>query len=494
MVWDGIRALDYLVTRPEVDGSRIAITGTSGGGFQAAYIGALDERVGVVAPSCFITSLPMRMANRIFQDPDSDPEQDPPGLVSEGIDHAGLLLVAYPRPVHVAAAVLDFFPIEGTRKTMRELASLYGLAGRADRVALAEGYHTHRYSPENQESAFAFLDRFNGLAPRKGLDAVRTLEPETLRCTPSGQALVDLGGRALTEIIRDIGREEQRREPMDLRALYYGPGHPDIAGWPVVEDEGGPPRNTIAVEAGPRTERGRTTIDRYVLRHSERLLLPVLHIRRAGNGAGQMALDFDLAGKATPESWPAVEAHLAAGREILSVDLRGVGETRMRYKAASIDDPELSALPDAEAYASPISGVLANYVYNSLLVGRPYFLEAIEDLEIACRFARVRLGATRVAIAPRGEAWTLGWAASAVLPDTVLSGRPEAAAFSWAGAVEQMRERWPIQYLLPGGVRVRVPEVESVRCVAARSTRGPDAGRCGQPFRDNIGATTEENR
>ena len=50
----------------------------------------------MVAPSCFVTSLPMRMANRIFEDPDSDPEQDPPGLVSEGIDHPGLLLLVVP--------------------------------------------------------------------------------------------------------------------------------------------------------------------------------------------------------------------------------------------------------------------------------------------------------------------------------------------------------------------------------------------------------------
>ena len=61
MTWDGVRAVDYLLGRPDVDGNRISITGTSGGGFQAAWVGALDERVRVIAPSCFITSLPMRM-------------------------------------------------------------------------------------------------------------------------------------------------------------------------------------------------------------------------------------------------------------------------------------------------------------------------------------------------------------------------------------------------------------------------------------------------
>src|SRR6185295_5904504 len=131
-------AFDYLLTRPDVDGTRIAVTGTSGGGQQAAYLGALDERIAVVAPSCFVTSLPMRMANRIFEDPDSDPEQDPPGLVAEGIDHPGLLLLDWPRPVHVAAAVKDFFPIEGTRKTVREVAAVYRLTGQGDRIVLQE--------------------------------------------------------------------------------------------------------------------------------------------------------------------------------------------------------------------------------------------------------------------------------------------------------------------------------------------------------------------
>lgn len=65
-IWDGIRAVDYLLTRPDVDPHRISITGTSGGGLQAAYTGALDERIKVVVPSCYISAQPMRAYNRIF--------------------------------------------------------------------------------------------------------------------------------------------------------------------------------------------------------------------------------------------------------------------------------------------------------------------------------------------------------------------------------------------------------------------------------------------
>lgn len=48
--WDGIRAIDYLVSRPEVDPERIGVTGLSGGGTQTSYIAAMDNRVAAAAP------------------------------------------------------------------------------------------------------------------------------------------------------------------------------------------------------------------------------------------------------------------------------------------------------------------------------------------------------------------------------------------------------------------------------------------------------------
>ena len=226
MVWDGMRALDYLLTRPDVDPARIAVTGTSGGGFQSLYLGALDERIQVVAPSCFVTSLPMRMANRIFEDPDSDPEQDPYGLVSAGIDHPGLMVLIYPRPVILLAAVKDFFPIEGTRKTFREVAALYRSFGHGDRIALAEGVHGHMYSPENRRAAFAFIDRFAGMPARTTLDPIKILEAPALRVTPTGQVRMDLAGRSLPEVIREELRARPPAPPKPTLAdLYRGRRH-----------------------------------------------------------------------------------------------------------------------------------------------------------------------------------------------------------------------------------------------------------------------------
>ena len=453
MVWDGMRAVDYLLSRDDVDAERIAITGTSGGGFQSTWIGALDARIHAVLPSCFPTALPMRMANRIFEDPDSDPEQDPPGLVSEGVDHAGLLLLAYPRPLHVSAAVLDFFPIEGTRKTLREVAAFYLRFGHADRVALSEGYHKHQYSDENQLRAFAFLDRVFGRSAHASFDPVKTLPPEALRCTPSGQVREDLGGRSLVDVIRDDARA---RPAGTLAELYRGAGYAGVSGWPVVAFSGTSPRGAIAWEAAGEDRVDGVVIGRYRLFHSGGLVLPLVHVRRQGAEPGKLLLRVGLAGKLRADDWPDVEARLAEGYAIVSFDPRGLGETRLRYRASSVDDPTLAPRDEAAAYADPLSGVLANHVYNAQLLGRPYLLQLVEDVEIAGRFARERLGARSLAIEASGEARLLAEAAAAALPELALVPSNGVSAFSWREAVESGREIWPIHYLLPGGAALRL--------------------------------------
>ena len=454
LVWDGMRAVDYLLSRDDVDGERIAITGTSGGGFQATWIGALDPRIHAVLPSCFPTALPMRMANRIFEDPDSDPEQDPPGLVSEGVDHPGLLLLVYPRPLHVSAAVLDFFPIEGTRKTFREVAALYRRFGHAKDVAISEGYHKHQYSEENQLRAFAFLDRAFGRPAHAGFAPVKTLPAEALRCAPSGQVRVDLGGRSLVDVIRDDARSRPQRAA--LAELYRGPGYPGVSGWPIAPFTGAAPRGAIAWEAAGSDRAGSAVIERYRLYHSGGLVLPIVQVRAEDHAPGKWLLRVRLGEKLPAGEWRDVEARLAEGYAVVAFDPRGLGETRLRYRASSTDDPTLAPADEAAAYADPLAGVLANHVYNAQLLGRPYLLELLEDVEIAARFARERLGARSLAIEGPGEARLLAEAAAAALPDLTLVPASGVPAFSWRDAVESGRESWPIHYLVPGGASLRL--------------------------------------
>lgn len=143
----------------------------------------------------------------------------------------------------------------------------------------------------------------------------------------------------------------------------------------------------------------------------------------------------------------------------------------MRYRAVSGDDPAIAPDDEASAYTSPLSGVLANLVYNSLLTGRPYFLEMIEDVEIAARFARVALRARRVVVAGRADGQTLAWAASRALSGIEWRADPGGRLFSWSEAVESGREAWPIDYLMPGGAYLEQPPRQAATLPAPSMTR-----------------------
>jgi hypothetical protein len=416
-------------------------------------IAALDQRIRAAAPSCYITALPMRVANRIFADPDSDPEQDPAGMIADGIDHAGLLVLMYPRPVFVAAAVLDFFPIEGTRATFREVARVYRRFGRGDRIAMTAGYHKHEFSVENQSAAIAFLDRFNGLSGRRDLPVTSTLDDRTLQVTRTGQVLLDYpAGRSLLDEIRDYYRAHMGQPAPSLSDIYYGRGYPGINEWSVSAYKGvNASKSTVQWEAAGTTRVGDISIDKYLLHHSNGLAMPLLHMHGGASGRRRVVLWLGEDAKASASDFETVRAQIADGYDVISFDCRGLGETRMRYTAMSVDDPSLATTDFDKAYVNPLSSVLADYVYNTVLTGRPYLLQMIEDTEIAARFARVHLKAASIAIAGQGDAQTLAHWAAKVLPDVRLAASSDQRVIDWADLVERKQEVWPIQYVFPGG-------------------------------------------
>jgi hypothetical protein len=163
---------------------------------------------------------------------------------------------------------------------------------------------------------------------------------------------------------------------------------------------------------------------------------------------------FSSNGKAGSRNWEEITKYLNAGAEVISFDFRGLGETRMPYKAVSPDDPALGQLNYDEAYGNPLSSVLADYVYNSLLIGRPYFLQMIEDVEIASRFAQSRDNAPRISVVGESDAAILATAAAQVLPQLTVPPSPASSSLHWSQIVKEKRELWPIQYLLPGGARL----------------------------------------
>jgi pimeloyl-ACP methyl ester carboxylesterase len=456
-IWDGIRAIDYLVTRADVDPDRINITGTSGGGFQTAHIAALDPRIKVAAPSCYVTALPMRVYNRIFKDPDSDPEQDLYGMISSEVDHPGLLLMMYPRPVFVAAAVLDFFPIEGTHKSVREVRDLYTKFGHQDRIAMREGYHDHQYSPENQEAALDFLDHFNGVSAPHNPPAITELDEKTLKCTHTGQVMLDYpDARSVMDETHDYYIEHKGGRHSDLKHLYFSESYPGIGSWSIRDYRGATPAaSEIGWQSLGSIQSGDVSIDRYLLHHSRYLEMPLLWIHKSSGQRRPVLIWLGESGKATGQDWPELTRLLDAGYDIASIDPRGLGETRMPYKAVSPDDPALAQMDFDQAYTNPLSGVLADYVYNSILTGRPYLLQMIEDVEIASRFATEKFGSgPGFFVTGSGNGYALASLVSETLPNATILTRADGRTVKWSDLVEQKRELWPIEFLIPGGAYI----------------------------------------
>ncbi|MCX6329879.1 MAG: acetylxylan esterase, partial [Bacteroidia bacterium] len=120
MIWDGIRAVDYLLTRKEVDPSRIGITGRSGGGTQSAYIAAFDGRIYATAPENYLTNY-TRLLQTIGP---QDAEQNLFNIISRGLDHPDFLIVRAPKPAMMITTTGDMFSIQGAKETESEVARI----------------------------------------------------------------------------------------------------------------------------------------------------------------------------------------------------------------------------------------------------------------------------------------------------------------------------------------------------------------------------------
>ncbi len=394
-IWDGMRAIDYLLTRPDVDPDRISITGTSGGGTQTTLIAALDPRIKVVVPSCYISSMPMRMGNRIFADPDSDPEQDLFGTLSKNVGYTGLLLLMYPRPVMIASAVLDFYPIEGARKSFRETQRVYERLNHADRIAMTEGYHGHQYSDENQEAGLDFIDRFNAMPLRSGLLKAKELPDKDLLCTKSGQVMLDeSNARSLMDVIHEYYEDHKSSAQKKLAAQYdesQATQHRKLDHDPIHRRAARRKSNHLGTQRQLRPSANFRSTNMFCATAGFSSCL-------SSTSTNHLAVEttrclwFKETGKATSSDWPQIEKILRSGHGVITFDFRGLGETRMPYTAVSPDDPLLGKLDFDHAYMNPLSGVLANYVYNSLLSGRPYFYQMIDDAHDRQALRRTKTG------------------------------------------------------------------------------------------------------
>lgn len=238
---DAMRGIDYLCSRPEVDSRRIGVTGNSGGGTQTCLMMLGDPRIAAAAPATFL----MNRQTYLDAGGAQDAEQIWPGFTAEGYDHEDVLLAMAPRPVRVLAVTGDFFPIEGTRRTVARCKRLWGLYGQADAVDLVEDDSTHAYTPKLARAAAQFFaHHLLGTEPELDEARIAPVEPRRLWCTRSGQVRGEIAdaefvyeanqerldqevgsrvsGVEQTDALDWLrGRVYQHRQPCDLNPRFY---------------------------------------------------------------------------------------------------------------------------------------------------------------------------------------------------------------------------------------------------------------------------------
>jgi dienelactone hydrolase len=203
-IWDGIRSIDYLAGRPEVDPKRLGCTGNSGGGTMTSYLMALDDRIAAAAPSCYVTTLERLFATIGPQ----DAEQNITGQVAFGMEQTDYVTMRGPKPTLICTGTQDFFDIQGAWTTFREAKQIYGMLGHAERVDLIEYNDKHGFSKPRREAAMRWMRRWLlGIDDHPVESESPVFREEELRCTKAGQVLAEFKGKSVFDL--DLEREKE---------------------------------------------------------------------------------------------------------------------------------------------------------------------------------------------------------------------------------------------------------------------------------------------
>jgi cephalosporin-C deacetylase-like acetyl esterase len=338
-IWDGMRALDYLVSRPEVDATRIGCTGNSGGGTHTAYLSALDDRIKVAAPSCFLTSW-RRLLETIGP---QDAEQCLPPWLENGLDHPDFVHAFAPKPYLILSAVRDFFSIAGARETYAEAKRLYGVMGAPEQLNMVEADDGHGYTKPRRLAAYRWFSRW-----LKGAEDIEP-EPEVtiasesdLWCTQSGQVATELGGETvftlnekrverllpkraewssqaqLESYRKEIEKETRRLIGIGATGKSTGSQPVPVSGFGVIERPG-------------------YRIEKLIYESEPGIKVPaLLFVPRGPEGRKPALVYVHGRGKAADAGGGGdIEQLVRGGHIVLSVDARGMGETR---QSADSDD------------------------------------------------------------------------------------------------------------------------------------------------------------
>jgi dienelactone hydrolase len=418
-IWDGMRGIDYLQSRAEIDSTRIGCTGNSGGGTQTAYLMALDERVIAAAPSCYITSFERLLDTIGVQ----DAEQNIFGQLAFGMDHADYLMMRAPTPILICAATRDFFDIGGTWESFRYAKRLYSRMGFAERTDLLENDAEHNYNVLQRQGVVRWMSRWLLKKDEPIIEPdIKLLSDEEIKCTPDGQVMLLDGARSAYDLNRDYEKELARQR----EKLWVAKDHKKlldevrrIAGvhrlvelpMPEVEEVG-------------FIERDGYEIRKIVLKPEDGIYLPGLMfvpekgVRTAGLG---VVLYINEKGKnAGAGAGGARDELVRAGRVVLAVDLRGTGETQ-----------QIKQNKFTEAI-----GLDWKDVYTAYLLGRSYVGMRAEDVLVCGRYLQQMGPVDLVAV---GNVGVPALHSAALEPNLFGSVKLIRSLVSWSNVIESGR-------------------------------------------------------
>ncbi len=316
-IWDAIRAIDYLTSRPEVDPNRIGVTGNSGGGNLTVYTAAVDDRVTVAVPSCFVTSYRRMLAINGIQ----DAEQNVFQALAYGIEHADWLLARAPKPTLLLTTTHDFFPIQGARETEAELNRIYQAMGEPENFGRVEDDHGHGYTRKTSEASYAFMMRHLGVDGDSSEESYAAPEEAELRVAKTGQVATTFRGRTVFDYNREetsrlIERLERSRQSETHLATAVAQAR-SLSGYrpPAVRDD-------VIFRGGFQLDGYR--IEKHALDAGPNAVIPLLLALPDSGGPHPAVVYVHPDGK---EAVEAFEELIRAGYAVLAPDVIGIGET-----------------------------------------------------------------------------------------------------------------------------------------------------------------------
>ncbi len=350
--WDGVRGIDYLQSRPEVDPDQIGCVGNSGGGTLTTYISAVDRRVRVAVPSCYITTLYHRIESRVT----ADAEQNFVGCYRHLIDHADLLMIRYPHSTQINCAIRDYFPIEGARDAYSDLRSMYSLLGKAERVNRVESNEEHGFTLPLREGAYAWFNCcFRGASGLAQEPELQVEALEALQVTETGQVATSLGGETVFTLNKKLYEQVKPRFSFESWSEEL----------PRLRDE---LRQLLAM---PETRPGKLVFQKEASLEDYRMTYAVVETepgivvpcdmyeprKTPVAGDAPVVLYIDEDGKEVLRRNESRLAEIAGGGTVVAIDPRGIGET-------------MSNRGNRSRYYD-YHAIETEFTYNSFILGRP---------------------------------------------------------------------------------------------------------------------------